>query len=52
MGRIELALSSVFARMDGRFELALDPGVLGSAVESTDLVALEGALWSVQAMPS
>ena len=47
-----LALSSVVARMDGRFELALDPGVLGSAVESTDLVALEGALWSALALVS
>ena len=40
-----LAGASVVARMDGRFELALDPGVLGAAVESPDLVALERDLW-------
>jgi pimeloyl-ACP methyl ester carboxylesterase len=42
----QLARASVVMRMDGRFEPALDPGVLGSAVQSTDLVALERDLWS------
>ena len=41
-----LARASVVARMDGRLEPALDPGVLGAAVESTDLVLLERDLWS------
>jgi pimeloyl-ACP methyl ester carboxylesterase len=41
-----LAGASVVSRMDGRFEPALDPGVLGSAVQSTDLAALERDLWS------
>lgn len=41
-----LARTSVVARVDGRFEPALDPGVLGAAVGSTDLVALERDLWS------
>jgi pimeloyl-ACP methyl ester carboxylesterase len=40
-----LARASVVSRMDGRFEPALDPGVLGSAVQSTDLAALERELW-------
>ena len=39
-------IHSVVARMDGRLEPALDPGVLGAAVESTDLVLLERDLWS------
>ena len=42
----QLAQASVVVRIDGRFEPALDPGVLGTAVESTDLVALERDLWS------
>lgn len=41
-----LARASVVERVDGRFEPALDPGVLGAAVGSTDLVALERDLWS------
>lgn len=41
-----LARSSVVARPDGRFEPALDPGVLGGPDESTDLVSLERELWS------
>lgn len=44
-----LARASVVSRMDGRFEPALDPGVLGSGVQSTDLVALERDLWSALA---
>ena len=42
----QLARASVVMRMDGRFEPALDPGVLGAAVQSTDLAALERDLWS------
>ena len=41
-----LAKASVVARTDGRFEPALDPGVLGAAVGATDLVALERELWA------
>jgi len=41
-----LAGASVVSRMDGRFEPALDPGVLGNAVQPTDLAALERDLWS------
>jgi pimeloyl-ACP methyl ester carboxylesterase len=41
-----LAGASVVSRMDGRFEPALDPGVLGNPVQSTDLAALERDLWS------
>jgi pimeloyl-ACP methyl ester carboxylesterase len=44
-----LAEASLVARVDGRFEPALDPGVLGSAVSSTDLVALERELWAALA---
>jgi pimeloyl-ACP methyl ester carboxylesterase len=41
-----LATQAVIERIDGRYEQALDPGVLGSAVDSIDLVALERDLWS------
>ena len=41
-----LAETSVVERLDGRFEPALDPGVLGRADASVDLVALERDLWS------
>jgi len=44
-----LARASLVARVDGRFEPALDPGVLGTAVTSRDLVALERELWSALA---
>jgi pimeloyl-ACP methyl ester carboxylesterase len=44
-----LARASLVARVDGRYEPALDPGVLGSAVTSRDFVALERELWSALA---
>ena len=40
-----LAETSLIGRLDGRFEPAIDPGVLGPAVESTDLGSLERELW-------
>jgi pimeloyl-ACP methyl ester carboxylesterase len=41
-----LASTSGVARLDGRFEPALDPGVLGRADDPVDLVTLEHDLWS------
>ena len=41
-----LAESSLVRRIDGHFELALDPGVLGVGTEPIDLNAVEGELWS------
>jgi len=41
-----LAATSVVARIDGRFEPAMDPGVLGRADDSVDLAALERELWA------
>jgi len=41
-----LASTSVVARVDGRFEPALDPGVLGRADDPVDLVTLERDLWA------
>jgi pimeloyl-ACP methyl ester carboxylesterase len=41
-----LARTALVARVDGRYEPALDPGVLGSAGTATDLVALERELWT------
>ena len=40
-----LAATSLVERIDGRYEPALDPGVLGLGSEGTDLVALERELW-------
>lgn len=41
-----LAMTSVVARHDGRYEPAMDPGVLGRPDDAVDLVALERDLWS------
>jgi len=41
-----LASTSVVARIDGHYEPALDPGVLGRPDDPVDLVALERDLWS------
>jgi pimeloyl-ACP methyl ester carboxylesterase len=41
-----LASTSVVARVDGRFEPAMDPGVLGRPGDSIDLVTLERDLWA------
>ncbi len=41
-----LARSSLVRRLDGRFEPALDPGVLGSGSEPADLGELERELWA------
>lgn len=41
-----LASSSVVRRLDGRFEWALDPGVLGVGQGVVDTSALERSLWS------
>jgi len=41
-----LASTSVVARVDGRFEPALDPGVLGRPDDPVDLVTLERDLWA------
>lgn len=41
-----LATTSLVQRLDGRFELALDPAVLGSATDVVDRNALERELWA------
>jgi non-heme chloroperoxidase len=41
-----LAASGVVERIDGRYEPALDPGVLVGAAVAEDLAALERDLWS------
>jgi pimeloyl-ACP methyl ester carboxylesterase len=41
-----LAATGVVERIDGRYEPALDPGVLGGAGPSPDLAALERELWT------
>ncbi len=41
-----LASTSVVARIDGRFEPALDPGVLGRPDDPVDFVTLERDLWA------
>jgi esterase len=41
-----LARSSLVQRIDGYYELALDPGVLGMASVLVDLDAIEGELWA------
>ena len=44
-----LAETGLVQRLDGRFEPALDPGVLGPADGSADLAALERELWGALA---
>jgi esterase len=41
-----LAETSLVERLDGRFELAIDPAVLGAAGDGADLGALERELWT------
>jgi pimeloyl-ACP methyl ester carboxylesterase len=41
-----LASTSVVARVDGRFEPAMDPGVLGRPGDPVDLATLERDLWA------
>ena len=44
-----LAARGLVERLDGRFEPALDPGVVGDGGVSTDLAGLEAELWSALA---
>jgi len=44
-----LAQSSLASRLDGRFEPALDPGVIGGGPSPADLERIEAQLWSALA---
>jgi len=44
-----LAATILVERLDGRFELTLDPAVLGSATEGANLATLERELWAALA---